>query len=140
MISNLFFSTILIKFEDNLLLFIFLAILFLLFIFISYQIKFLKAKAKRDYILRKMTETIRTSLDIDKMKQSIVNVTGETFNTDRCYLITYNLLEEAFADISYEYLAKEEIGSSEKNLDIDKNIYSFFLKQTKKMILVLFKF
>ena len=132
MISNLFFSTILIKFEDNLLLFIFLAILFLLFIFISYQIKFLKAKAKRDYILRKMTETIRTSLDIDKMKQSIVNVTGETFNTDRCYLITYNLLEEAFADISYEYLAKEEIGSSEKNLDIDKNIYSFFLKQTKK--------
>lgn len=42
--------------------------------------------AYREALLRRINESIRSSLDIDKIKQSIVTETGKIFDADRCLI------------------------------------------------------
>lgn len=70
-----------------------------------------KKAAQRDYLLRQITETIRLSLDINEIKQRIVNEIGRNFKADRCYLRVYNQAEGLFLKPDVEYLASPNIKS-----------------------------
>lgn len=77
-------------------------------------------KDKRDTLYRVIMETIRSSLDINKTKTKIVNIIGKTFNTDRCFIVTYEPKNDYFYIDEYsEYQASPEdttfIGSNEKD-------------------------
>lgn len=72
-----------------------------------------KCQAKREKLLRKISETIRTSLDINQTKKNIVNEVGKAFNIDRCYISLFNEKTGKFIPIDdySEYRSSENIKS-----------------------------
>lgn len=85
---------------------------------------------KRDLLLKEITESIRSSLDINKMKQSIVNEIGKAFGADRCYLRAYDQTENRFLKPDVEYLSSKDIGSL-MDLEPDQEGLSYFFNQAK---------
>lgn len=65
---------------------------------------------KREISLRKITESIRSSLDIDTIKNTIVTETGSTFNADRCFIRIYEK-GNIFLPIAAEYLSSSDVKS-----------------------------
>lgn len=74
-----------------------------------------KKLAEREALLRRVTETIRSSLDITQIKNSIVEETGKNLNADRCLIRLWNTNATTLPDIaidqSAEYLKNKEIKS-----------------------------
>lgn len=70
-----------------------------------------KIQADRERLYRSMTETIRSSLDIDKTKKIIVDSIGKTIGADRCFIIDYDQNEDKFLVVNDEYLSSDEISS-----------------------------
>ena len=71
-----------------------------------------KKQAEREYLLRKITETIRSTFDINKIKETIVNEIGKTLKADRCIIYT-----KEFGVNSYnyaEYLSSSKVKSYKK--------------------------
>lgn len=67
--------------------------------------------AERETLLRKITETIRSSLDIDEINKQIVKEIGQTLNTDRCFIIKYNQSSKKLLPVESEYLSSLDIKS-----------------------------
>ncbi len=67
-------------------------------------------RAKQGEIIRKITDTIRQSLDLNKVKRLIVKELGQLFNADRCYIRLYNEETSDFfvVDKYSEYLSDKE--------------------------------
>ncbi len=91
-----------------------------------------KKISKRDSLLRQVTDAIRLSLDINEMKQIIVNETCKTFGADRCYLREYNQQENLFLKPEVEYLSSPGIKSL-KNEEPDQKALSTFFKKIKAL-------
>lgn len=72
----------------------------------------LKNKNKREQTLRKVIETIRSSLDINKIKDAIVEEICQILNANRCFIIEYNKNEDKFLPVKNEYLTSVDIKSS----------------------------
>lgn len=70
-----------------------------------------KKLAEREALLRKITESIRSSLDINQIKKNIVDETGKTFNADRCIIRLFDDDTHSYvvAEKSAEYLKSTEI-------------------------------
>lgn len=90
----------------------------------------LQSKIKQELLLRKVTETIRGSLDIKEIKQRIVDELGKTLGADRCYLRSFNIEEELFLAPDTEYLASEDIMSL-KGVEPDQEGLRYFFDQVK---------
>lgn len=69
----------------------------------------IKQKAEREALLRNIIETVRSTLDIDETKKTIVNIIGKTLNSDRCYIGEYDAQSNKFLTIRDEYLSSSEI-------------------------------
>lgn len=54
------------------------------------QHQIIKEQAERESALRKISETIRSSLDIEEVKYKIVKEIAKTFKADRCFIRLYN--------------------------------------------------
>ena len=70
-----------------------------------------KKQYEKEELLRTVVETIRTSLDINEVKRTIVNEIGKVFNADRCYFRTFNKKTNKFLLHDIEYLSSADISS-----------------------------
>lgn len=74
---------------------------------------------ERETLLRKITETIIDSPDINETKQRIVEIVGETLYIDRVIIVEYDNELKKFLLIEQEYLSSDKI-SSTIGLDINE--------------------
>ncbi len=66
---------------------------------------------KRETLLRNIFETIRSTLNIDEIKNTIVREVGKAFNADRCFIMDYDQQNKQILSIAYEYLSSSNIPS-----------------------------
>ncbi len=73
-----------------------------------------KETAKRETLLRKLDHAIRSSLDINILKKTIVTEIGKSLNADRCTIVQVDINTEKFliVDEYSEYLASSEFRSA----------------------------
>ncbi len=92
--------------------------------------------AKREMLLRNITETVRKSLNFDETKRQIVNIIGETLKADRCFIIEYNKSNDKFLIPNEEYLSSSNI-LSYKGVDLNEHVPSLFaeFKKGKKLVI-----
>lgn len=99
-------------------------IVILLFARYIYLINKVKQYANSERLMRKIFETMRSSLDINKIKNTIVNEVGKALNANICALWRYDKVSNAFIMEEYsEYRSsnniKSLVGNNSKNLKID---------------------
>jgi len=85
----------------------------------------------REKLLRKISETIRNSLDIDIVKNNIVTEVGKSFNADRCFIRLYGANNFSFP-IDAEYLSSPDIKSAknrEYSEEFNKYVKEYFGKK-----------
>lgn len=99
-----------------------------------YEIK--KQQAEREVLLRNITEAIRSNLDINKTKKTIVDIIGKTLKADRCYITEYDKRTDKFLIIEYEYLSSDDIVGY-KGIDVNVKLPNFAaaVKQGQKLLI-----
>ena len=70
-----------------------------------------RKQAEREHFIRKIFETIRSSLDINVIKDKLVTEVGKSLEADRCFISTYEQIDDEFS-IDFEYRSSDD----EKNL------------------------
>lgn len=68
-----------------------------------------KQTAEREKLYRTITETIRSTLDIDETKKRIVEIIGRTLKADRCFVTEIDKSNGRFLPIKYEYLSSDKV-------------------------------
>jgi GAF domain-containing protein len=98
----------------------------------------LKLSNEREKLLRKIIETIRSSLDIDEIKNSVVIEVGKSFNADRCYFRTYDKKSNKFLAPKIEYLSSPEIKSL-VDVEPEQESLQYFSNQRKGLSTIEFR-
>lgn len=104
-----------------------------------YQAKLYNATqelAKREVLLRNITETIRQSLNFDETKKIIINIIGETLNADRCFILEYNKAKDRFLIVNEEYLSSDSV-LGYKGVDLNEHIPSLAAELKKGTRLII---
>ncbi len=70
-----------------------------------------KQTAEREKLLRETITTVRSTLDIEKVKNSIVNSIGKAFEVNRCFIIEFDKVKKEFTTVINEYLASPDVKS-----------------------------
>lgn len=89
-----------------------------------------KQTAEREKLLRDINETIRSTLDINEIKNTIVTEICKALNADRCFIIEYEQGNKKFLPVENEYLASPELMSS---IGFDLNEEAQELSEKDKM-------
>lgn len=97
--------------------------------------KFTEKQAEREILLRKITETIRETLDIDKMKKRIVDIIGQTLKADRCFFMEYDKTTDTFLTVQDEYLSSNKIPKY-VGADVNEDVPNFMEEFKKGSFLV----
>lgn len=86
-----------------------------------------KQQAERERALRNLTNTIRSSLNLNQIKRSFVNEIGRTLNMDRTVFVEYDSKLKKFLPVTKysEYLMSNDVKSM---TDLDIEEYEFFNK------------
>lgn len=71
-----------------------------------------KKIAQRESILRKLIETIRSSLDIDEIKNIMVEEICKVLGANRCFIIEYDKDSDKFLPVKNEYLTSIDVKSA----------------------------
>ncbi|OGI04197.1 MAG: hypothetical protein A2Y25_08810 [Candidatus Melainabacteria bacterium GWF2_37_15] len=71
----------------------------------------LKQKAEREVFLRKITELISSSLDIDEIENQIVTNVGRLLKADRVFIINFDKSKGGYFPVEKEYLSSKQIKS-----------------------------
>jgi len=79
---------------------------------------------EREALYRKLTETIRSSLDISEIKHLIVDIIGKTLNADRCFIVEFDQKSDKFKIVTDEYLSSSEI-ISYVGKDVNQDVPNF---------------
>lgn len=87
--------------------------------------------AKRETLLRKITEIIRNSLDINEIKRNVVNEIGKAFNADRCYFRYYDKKNSKFLAPDIEYLLSDKAQSLINEIP-DQESLAYFVDELNK--------
>lgn len=66
-------------------------------------------RGERDRLYRTIIETVRSSLDIKKIKKQIVKIICETLKADRCFIVDYDEKSDKFLTVSDEYLSSKDV-------------------------------
>lgn len=75
-----------------------------------------------------IVETIRNTLDINEVKQKVVDIIGQTLNADRCFIMEYDNFTNKFLIIKDEYVSStktKEYAGSDVNIDVPNFINEF---------------
>lgn len=92
--------------------FIAFLIVFLLFIRFIFLINMNRQYAESERLMRKIFETMRSSLDLNIIKNTIVNEVGKALNADRCFLWGYNKSADVFiVDQFSEHRSSDDVKS-----------------------------
>lgn len=65
----------------------------------------------REKLLREVAEILRSSLDLNKVKQGITQLIGKAFSADRCYFRAFDKAKGKFLAVDVEYLGSKEVKS-----------------------------
>ncbi|MEI7474062.1 MAG: MASE3 domain-containing protein [bacterium] len=95
---------------------------------------------EKEILYNQITETIRSTLDINNLKTIIVTEIGKFFDADRCAIIQYDNINNKFSAIDNlsEYISDDSLDShitfdiEEGELSIFKN---YFLKEKQELLL-----
>lgn len=87
--------------------------------------------AGRETLLRKIIETVRSSLDINEVKKNIIYEIGKAFKADRCYFRTYDKVNGRFLPVDVEYLSSPDM-KSVVNIEPDQESLIYFQNEIKK--------
>jgi len=90
-----------------------------------------KQTAEREALSRRVTETIRSSLDVNEIKKKIVYEIGKTFKADRCYFRVYDKKRNLFLAPDIEYLSSSAIKSL-INIEPDQEGLKYFSDEVMK--------
>lgn len=71
-----------------------------------------KKTAQRESILRRLIETIRSSLDINEIKNIMVEEICKVIGANRCFIIEYDKDSEKFLPVTNEYLTSIDVKSA----------------------------
>lgn len=71
-----------------------------------------KKTAKRERVLRRLIETIRSSLDINHIKNIMVEEICKTLDANRCFIIEYDKDGDKFLPVTNEYLTSNDFKSA----------------------------
>lgn len=71
-----------------------------------------KKIAQRESILRKLIETIRSSLDINEIKNIMVEEICKALDANRCFIIEYDKDNDTFLPVKNEYLTSGDVKSA----------------------------
>lgn len=71
-----------------------------------------KKTARRENILRRLIETIRSSLDINEIKNIMVEEICKVLDANRCFIIEYDKETDKFLPVKNEYLASADVKSA----------------------------
>lgn len=97
--------------------------------------KLTEEQAEREALLRRITETIRETLDIDKMKKRIVDIIGQTLKADRCFFMEYDPKADTFLTVKDEYISSNKIPKYE-GADVNEDVPNFMEEFKKGSFLV----
>lgn len=92
-------------------------------------------QVEREKMLRTITETIRSTLNIEETKSRIVNIIGQTLNADRCFIMDYDKENNRLLPVKYEYLSTEDI-EPYKGEDVNSEVPNFIERALKGEIIV----
>lgn len=67
--------------------------------------------AERESLLRRILETVRSSLDLNEVKQKVIQEIGKAFKADRCYFRSYDKTKDIILPCDVEYLASPDLKS-----------------------------
>ena len=90
-----------------------------------------KKISERERTLRKIIEMVRSTFDIDKIKQNIVNEVGISFKADRCYFRLFDKEKHFLLSPDIEYVASPEIDRL-KFFSFPKEVNEYFLSFYEK--------
>lgn len=102
-----------------------------------------KETAQREVLLRKVTETIRSTLDIQEIKKYLVNSIIDYFNADRCFIFEYDREKNVCPPITTEALSSADIKSllykdiyeeAKEFVELNKNGKNNILRDNEKFI------
>lgn len=69
-----------------------------------------KKQAEREALLGTIIESIRKTLDIDEIRQNLVNIVGEKFKADKCFFWDYdNEKKEFIQQIKFDYVTSPKL-------------------------------
>lgn len=68
-----------------------------------------KRQFERESLIRNITETIRSTLDIKTTKKAIVKIVGKALNADRCFISEYNKEINKFLVVEDEYTCSDDV-------------------------------
>lgn len=89
-----------------------------------------KKQAERETLLRTIIESIRKTLDIDEIRQNLVNVVGENLKADKCFFWDYdNNKKEFIQQIKFDYVTSPEF---KKPYTYGKETDNFLIDTYKK--------
>jgi len=89
-----------------------------------------KKQAERESLLRKIIQTIRSSLDINEIMDNLVTEVCKAFKADRCFIRLFNYIELSNNVIYKEYLSSFDVKSS-----LDYNYTNNFDKFVSELFL-----
>lgn len=69
----------------------------------------IKKTAEKERLLRRIFEAMRTSLDIDEIKKTIVTEVCKALNSDGCFIVEFDKKTDCFLPITDEHLSSDEI-------------------------------
>lgn len=95
-----------------------------------------KLQAEREFLLRNITETIRSTLDIKETKKRIVDIVGKTLNLDRCFITEYDAEKDKFMIVEDEYTCSNDVvcyKGSDSNVTIPRFTEAF--KEGKSLLI-----
>lgn len=88
---------------------------------------------ERETILRKIIEITRNSLNINEVKEQIVNELGKAFKADRCYFRSYDKIQDKFFPPDIEYLSSSDVKSL-LNVEPNQEGLKYFSNELRKRV------
>ncbi|MFA6990325.1 MAG: GAF domain-containing protein, partial [Candidatus Gastranaerophilaceae bacterium] len=94
-----------------------------------------KQLAKKEALLRKIVETIRSTLDINKIEKSIAREVGKVFKVDRCYIVDYDDEKDIFLPVKkhVEYLSSKTVKSVSGYDWSEMKVFANLIRQKKEI-------
>lgn len=88
-----------------------------------------KKQAEREALIRTIIESIRNSLDIDEIRQTLVKIVGENLKADKCFFWDYDNTKKEFIDeIKFDYVTSSEF---KKQYTYSKETNNFLIETYK---------
>lgn len=91
-----------------------------------------KQKAEKENLLRKIYETMRSSLDINVIKNTIVNEVGVALDADICAILSYNSHNDKLETNQYSEYKSSPEENSYVGYDLQSENVQFFINALKK--------